>query len=135
MELVLSGQFDWAKRRAELMGAAFPGEPVTPLALALIATLEEDVADRQMHVTRLEQVVGDPARMGGFRAALHALDLTIAANHALHGPKGKRGSFGLPANLGVEQMVAAPRRWNSCGRGPIRCGRKVPRTSSGSECR
>jgi serine/threonine protein kinase len=97
MELVLSGQFEPARRQAERMAATFPDEPVPPLALALMATLQEDGAARDRQLTELRRLVADPALMAGLEAAFTALDEAIRATHDRHGSKQATGWMVSPA--------------------------------------
>jgi tetratricopeptide (TPR) repeat protein len=102
--LVLSGQFEPALRKAEFLAAVFPDEPVTPLALALVATLQEDVPARRRHLVDLRRRVNDPQRMAVLEGLFASLDLTVQLSRMLHspveGPDGPR----LAAPLRFEQL-------------------------------
>ncbi len=107
MELVLTGQFEAALRRAEFVAAVFPGEPVAPLAQALIATLREDTGHRERHLADLRRLVADPSRMAGLEGVFAALDDVIASNHRIHGPKNSaNGLLALFTRRGVEGMFS-----------------------------
>lgn len=103
VELALTGQFERAKRQADFMTAVFPNEPVTPLALALVATLEEDVAARRHHLTTLERILGDPSRMNSFRGIFAALDRSIRDCRRVHGTLREPAWLRMLRGFGLEQ--------------------------------
>lgn len=99
MEWTLSGRFDDARRHVTFLQAAFPEEVATPLALTLIATLEQDRPARQRHRDELAGMVQDKVRLQGIDAILNLVDANIAA---ANGPQPKNAN---PLVALVQQLL------------------------------
>jgi tRNA A-37 threonylcarbamoyl transferase component Bud32 len=101
MELALSGLHGGARAHAIFMARAFPSEPVVPLALALMATLEGESATE--HLKEVKRLVKDQRQMKGLLGALLVIEKAIRgeAPEVVPLPKGKGGGIGEFRVVGV----------------------------------